>query len=718
MGWGLAIDLGTTFTAAAVWRDGRAEVVALGTQSLVIPSVVAARPDGGLVVGEAAERRAATEPGWVARECKRRLGDPVPMILGGTPYGTESLAAAILGAVLAQVATREGGPPDAVALTHPASWSDYRREQLRVAARQAGIAAPLLVPEPIAAAVHYAALGRVEIGAVVAVYDLGGGTFDTAVVRRDVDGYRLLGVPEGLDRFGGVDIDDAIVAHVDAALGGALRELAADPATAAGLARVRAESRAAKEALSSDLDVVVPVDVAGARHAVRLTRAEVEAMVRPRIADTVAALERTVRSAGLTVDDVARVLLVGGSSRIPVVAQAVAEATGRPVTADADPKGSVVLGAATILGQGRIAGPAAGGAVPPAGGGSPPPRAPLADPGGPRARRRPRRAAVAAVVGVVAVAVVVLGVAAMRGDDDPSTAGIATESSDTTTADAATTEPGVDATAPVTTASSGGASSTPGETSAVGPTPITTPSGDPPALHYLGVRVDLETWAFGDGVLVVHATATNTLAASTELGGESAWLTVAADGVTRAGILTGDREIAAGATVRWTMDFDGIDHAPRDATLRLGAANERAAALTFVGLGPTDLGTPRPVTPGQVIADTGLEITVVDAQLAPTYETTPGLAYQVFEDRLALSLDLSVHASAATTLTHDDLVLVGPDGTTIGLTSPYPLELPLAADATAAVHAVFVVPEPVAGVYRLRSTVGDGGATAEAELRL
>ena len=130
-------------------------------------------------------------------------------------------------------------------------------------------------------------------------------------------------------------------------LGGLLRELDdSDPTSLAALARVREECRLAKEALSEDTDVAIPVMLPNVQTEVRLTRAEFESIVRPRIADTVAALERTVRGAGLTFDDVSRVLLVGGTSRIPLIGEMVRDAMGRPAAVDAHPKHAIALGAA------------------------------------------------------------------------------------------------------------------------------------------------------------------------------------------------------------------------------------------------------------------------------------------------------------------------------------------------------------------------------------
>ena len=347
MRYALGVDLGTTYSAAAIGRDGRVEVAALGTLSSAIPSVVLLRADGEVLTGEAAERRAMAEPGRTAREFKRRLGDPAPLILGGTPYGAEALQARLLHAIVDAVAKREGEPPAVVVLTHPANYGPYKRSLLDEVVSLAEVGAVVLLSEPAAAAIDYASRDRLEPGQVVAVYDFGGGTFDAAVLRKTGDGFELLGTPEGIEHLGGIDFDQAIFAHVEASLGGRLAALdAADPDVRAAIGRLREDCRTAKETLSADTDAVIPIALPGINRQVRITRPEFEAMIRPRIGETVAALERAVRSAGLSMGDVARVLLVGGSSRIPLVAELVGAATGRPVAVDAHPKLVVALGAA------------------------------------------------------------------------------------------------------------------------------------------------------------------------------------------------------------------------------------------------------------------------------------------------------------------------------------------------------------------------------------
>jgi molecular chaperone DnaK len=348
--YALGIDLGTTFTAAATWRTGHAEIVPLGSRSAAIPSVVLLREDETFLTGEAANRRGLTEPHRVAREFKRRMGDTTPILLGGVPQSAEALASRLLRSVVDQVVSREGGPPSAICVSYPANWGPYKTDLMRQAVRMADLGGSVTyTTEPEAAAVSYAQQQRIEPGAIVAVYDLGGGTFDAAVLRKTGIGFGILGQPEGIERLGGIDFDAAVFNHVRQALGGKLAELDEDDTAAvAAVARLREECVQAKEALSSDTDTAIPVLLPNVVTEVRLTRSELESMVRPVLYGSVEALQRAVRSAGCTPEQLHSVLLVGGSSRMPIVAQLVSSEFGRPVAVDTHPKHAVALGAAWL----------------------------------------------------------------------------------------------------------------------------------------------------------------------------------------------------------------------------------------------------------------------------------------------------------------------------------------------------------------------------------
>ncbi|MET0191041.1 MAG: Hsp70 family protein, partial [Pseudonocardia sediminis] len=357
MGYGLGVDLGTTFTAAAVERDGRVEMATLGDRTAAVPSVVLLRADGTVLTGDAADRRASTEPDRVAREVKRRLGDPMPVILGGTPQPVQELMAMQLRDVVRAVAEREGGPADTVTLTHPANWGPYKRELFGQIPERAGLADVRMLTEPEAAAAHYASTERVPDGALVAVYDLGGGTFDATVLRVDAagrraGGFEILGTPEGIEGLGGIDFDEAVFAHVDRVLDGAVSALDPADVRATGAAiRLRQECVLAKEALSADTETTIPVLLPAIQTEVRLTRGELEDMIRPSVAATVESMRRALASAGVTAEELHTVLLVGGSSRIPAVARTVSSELGRPTSVDAHPKHAIALGAAAASGR-------------------------------------------------------------------------------------------------------------------------------------------------------------------------------------------------------------------------------------------------------------------------------------------------------------------------------------------------------------------------------
>ncbi len=347
-GYLLAVDFGTSSTAAVVQDDNGSELVEVGGVARV-PSMVAAMDDDSLVAGEAAVRQLAINPERVERAPKRRLGDRA-VLLGDRAVSPTALVAAVLRLVADEAARRRGGAaPTELRLTHPASWASTRLEALQAAAAAAGLPKPSLLPEPVAAALHLSD-ARIAVGDHVAVYDLGGGTFDAAVLRRTANGFELVGPPGGHDRVGGEDLDEKLLEHVGASI------RAQDPESWERLrfsderqwrraaATLRTEVRSAKEALSSaphaTVYVPAPVDLE-----VRVTREELETVVRPDLERTVDEFMATVERAGSPL--LQAIYLVGGGSRMPLVGRLVADRTGLTPTTWGDPKASVALGAAT-----------------------------------------------------------------------------------------------------------------------------------------------------------------------------------------------------------------------------------------------------------------------------------------------------------------------------------------------------------------------------------
>src|SRR3954454_10250117 len=286
MPYELGVDLGTTYTAAAVSDGGEPTMVGLGNRALQVPSVLF-RTDAGFVVGEAAERRGVTDPRRLVREFKRRLGDPVPVLVDGVPFSAESLSATLLRWVVDVVTRRQGEPPAGLVLTHPASWGEYKLDVLRQVTALAEVGPTRWCAEPVAAAAQYASRSRVAVGDRLAVYDLGGGTFDVCVLEKTAAGFTMLGSAEGVEHLGGVDFDEAVFEQVRSVLADRLADLDLDsPDTIAGLARLRRDCVEAKEALSVDAETTVQVALPGLVTSVRVTRADLEQLIGPALEQT------------------------------------------------------------------------------------------------------------------------------------------------------------------------------------------------------------------------------------------------------------------------------------------------------------------------------------------------------------------------------------------------------------------------------------------------
>ncbi len=347
--WILAIDFGTSYTVAAARVEGRApEIIEIGGERRM-PSVVMVDPSGDIFVGRTAEDLSVTQPGSTLRALKNRLGDQTPAILGGRPHQVVGLVAALLREVYDQVVVQIGEPPAIVHLTHPATWNQPRINRLIEAAAKAGFPQPLLVPEPVAAALSYAADVGLAPGQPIVVYDLGGGTFDSAVVTARSGGFTVIGRPGGDQHIGGELFDELLVNHIGETLEPDVWDaiqVGDNPLWRQIGAALRNEARKAKEALSSHPYANVLIPLPAGLHQVKLTREEFHAMVRPYIAETIETLKRCVAEAGVPPEALAGVALVGGSSRSPIVEEMVREAFPMvPISRRGDPKATVAAGA-------------------------------------------------------------------------------------------------------------------------------------------------------------------------------------------------------------------------------------------------------------------------------------------------------------------------------------------------------------------------------------
>ncbi len=334
----LGVDLGTLVTLAVQTPTSGA--------TNEISSAVALGNDG-FVVGADAEQVLAAQPARGARQLKRRFGDTTPIVLDGDAIQSDALLGELLRAVVATSGIDTSTAT--LALTHPASWRGYKLELLRTIGTSLGFADVELISEPVAAARRYASSDRISSGDTVAVYDLGG-TFDAGIVSISESGPSLVGTPQTLERFGGAEIDQLVFTHVTNALGGALEELDRnDDEVRRAVTLLRSACTQAKHELSTKSEASVSVVVPGLDTSVRMTRDEFETALRPYITETLQTLDRAISAAGMTPGDLAGVILSGGGSRIPLVAEMVAGHLGRPVLNDFDPKLVVASGAAETI---------------------------------------------------------------------------------------------------------------------------------------------------------------------------------------------------------------------------------------------------------------------------------------------------------------------------------------------------------------------------------
>lgn len=369
----LGIDFGTSNTVGMLrLPDGRLRPL-LFDGSPLLPSAVYLGTDGRMLIGRDAERHARLDPSRFEPNPKRRVDDG-HVFLGDR----EMTVAQVFGHVLSQVAGEArrqlGAPPQEVRLTHPARWGELRRGTLVEAARIAGLGTPRLIAEPVAAASYFTAVlgAQVPVGRSLAIYDLGGGTFDATVVRRTQSGFDVL-AEEGLPDVGGLDFDHAVVEHLGTtyrASHGAAWDRLLNP-TDSGDRRSRRmlyeDVRGAKEMLSrtASADIHLPALEVDAH----LTREEFEGLVRPYLERTITCLQRVIVDARVQPQELVGIFLVGGSSRIPLAAHLIHTALGVAPTTLEQPE-TVVVEGALCIGAARPSGPPSSGvprqaAIPP-----------------------------------------------------------------------------------------------------------------------------------------------------------------------------------------------------------------------------------------------------------------------------------------------------------------------------------------------------------------
>jgi molecular chaperone DnaK (HSP70) len=322
------IDFGTSNSSIMIaYRGGalaRVKDPASPRGATAIPSTICVKPDGELLVGAAAEAMKLSYPENYRREFKRDFGSPQPSVLGGQSMRPYQMASHVLRFLRRLAEGVQAGRPDRVVITVPVAWEDGNRDLMLDAAENAGLPRSriTLVSEPVAAAVNALEKAPKSVKTLL-VYDLGGGTFDCAVVRRMGDGYEVLGAPGGVDTVGGAEFDRLILGRVRETFPEQAARLLNGSAADGAVLRRRLELRDACEAIKIKLSLLQDyqdfLPMLGDGLTFSLSQKELGKLVEPLVEETLAECERVLSAQGLSVSDIDRIAPVGGSSKLPII---------------------------------------------------------------------------------------------------------------------------------------------------------------------------------------------------------------------------------------------------------------------------------------------------------------------------------------------------------------------------------------------------------------
>ena len=346
----LGIDFGTTFSSAALFVNGEIKRVKEPMRSgYSYPSSAFVNKEGKVFVGQAAENQRGQDPSSYRREFKRDLGQKIPSSLGNRKFLPEDLVSEMLKVLKQEAEEMVNHRIESATVTIPASYAGYRTELMEQAAQDAGFKQVQLLPEPVAAAIYYDRGQPLVDGERLLVYDLGGGTFDAALMQKRGDRFELLAQPVGDEKLGGRDFDTAIYQHLRQNCSETLNQLLDPRQRDARAMRIRYMVEDWLRDFKHQLSVVethtddLPI---GDFDAYTLSRETFQELIHQQLQTTVDLCDRLVRDAGLKWSQVGRVLLVGGSCRIPYVRQLLEKRFNCNVVRVDDPELAVCLGAA------------------------------------------------------------------------------------------------------------------------------------------------------------------------------------------------------------------------------------------------------------------------------------------------------------------------------------------------------------------------------------
>jgi len=343
----IGIDLGTTNSCVAVMEGGQPVVIANAEGSRTTPSVVAFTKDGERLIGQVAKRQAVTNPDRTVISIKREMGTSYKVDIDGKQYTPQDISAMILSKMKETAESYLGEKVTEAVITVPAYFNDSQRQATKDAGRIAGLDVKRIINEPTAASLAYG-LDKEENQKIL-VYDLGGGTFDVSILDIGDGVFEVLST-NGNTRLGGDDFDQRIIDYVAEQF---KKENGIDlKQDKIACQRLKEAAEKAKIELSGTTSAninlpFITADATGPKHLdVTLTRAKFDELTADLVEATIEPMRKALKDAGLSVDQVNKVILVGGSTRIPAVQEAVKKVTGKEPFKGINPDECVAIGAA------------------------------------------------------------------------------------------------------------------------------------------------------------------------------------------------------------------------------------------------------------------------------------------------------------------------------------------------------------------------------------
>ena len=344
----IGIDLGTTNSCVAVMEGGEPVVIPNAEGNRTTPSVVAFAKNGERLVGQIAKRQSVTNPEHTVISIKRDMGTDKKVSIDGDEFTPQEISAMILQKLKGDAENYLGQKVTQAVITVPAYFSDSQRQATKDAGKIAGVEVLRIINEPTAAALAYG-MDKENTDQKIMVYDLGGGTFDVSIL--DIgDGVFEVLATSGNNRLGGDDFDERIINYlVDTFKKDQGIDLRTDKMA---MQRLKEAAEKAKIELSGvqQTNINLPfitADSSGPKHLdITLTRAKFEELIRDLVEATTGPVEQALKDSGLTADKISQVLLVGGSTRVPMVQEAVKKITGKEPNKGINPDECVAIGAA------------------------------------------------------------------------------------------------------------------------------------------------------------------------------------------------------------------------------------------------------------------------------------------------------------------------------------------------------------------------------------